>query len=683
MTTLHRVRAHATHALVCLACAFVVVGCGGDGPQFGGSGGGSAGGNPNFGNAFDGVDNSGRFVQIFLARDPSSQTSPSGSFDASNSRVSISAANNFANLTNQQVSGTFSGDTFSLSVVGGTTRYAGRFVDPDVVELTPVGSSTKYVVTRNVNDQFAPRLSSIWTFAVAPQRSLQLRPSSGFFDDAVTLRFEGTEFDNGTTSPVTGYASVSRVILTIQRTSGPVTLDGRFRKGATGWLTDFIHFTDGTEIRRGGTPDAQRVIFAASDGSSSPRRLIDVDTNGVDRREIAGASSAIPDVSKFAPSPDGSRVAVVSRDLFIVDLATKAVTPITNTLAAGGQVLDVAWAPDGRSIAYISFDSSSSGAAVYMRSLTGGAATPAIASATVRSTTDTSRYRIAWSPSGALIAFTMNLQPAGDAFGLHAASSSGANVKMVWPLLDNVVDFSWSPVGSRIAYRTTNAFELWTDDVAEILKPGGSPSPSLKAQSVDSYVWSGNGSSLAFISGSGSQSNVWKVDVATSSVTRLSPTAYAVGGVVQYLRWAPDNSRVAYLAAKPAGWRWITSDGTENVLTDDKAFTCNSIAPSLSWSPAGNTVAYFTTIDSECQLVLHDLQSNQRRPITQKMQPLFADAGIRWLNDGSRLVFQADADFNNGNDLWIAYTGGTTARKISDRLDGLDTLDFQQGFYLH
>jgi Tol biopolymer transport system component len=660
---------------VLLSAVVLLTACGGGADQFGGGGGGTTITNPNFKDQFLGINSEDRLFALFLPKRDTTNDPPTGTFGDS-AALTVSVAGDIGETTRHDVTGSFNQASFNFTTTDTSERYTGRFLDADSIELTRPNGGT-VVLTRDVNEGFKPHVSSVWTFASAPTDLLQLWPAGTSSDNDVSLLLQGVEFKDGQTSTITGSASVSRMTLRIARASGVVTLQGRYRARTAG-AADLIDMNDGSQLLRGGMPDPQRALFAVTNGFV--RTLIDVDSKGLDRRFITGVGTSISDFQRFFASPDGSKIAVIATDLFIVDRASKVVTPITSVAQAGGQVLDVAWAPGGGAIAYITFDSSSQGSTVYLRSLSPGATASPVTSSTVRSTTNLSRYRIGFSASGTFVAFTTNLQPTGDAFGLFAVTSSGNVQKQVWPLEDNVEDFVWSPTGTRIAYRTTAARELWTDDVAAIFAPAGAPSPRLKSQEAETYVWSANGASLAYVTSSGGLMNAWKNDPETNQSTRLTPTPYT--SLAPYLSWAPDNIRVAYLPLSNANG-WVISDGAERTLTDTNALACNNSYPSFAWSPAATKAAYLASSSGGgCELVVLDLGTMQRRAVSQEVQAPFADPAVRWLSDGLRIAVAVPSTIGFGNDLWVAYVTGSVALKISDRIDGEDVLDTELVYQL-
>lgn len=661
--------------ILAFACLLILSACGGGGgSQFGdapSSPGFSPGGDANYTFGFEGVDDQGRMVRMNLFQ---SSTTMTGTFtDGSN--LSFSSATDFQVFSQQDVTGSYDAHGFTVTVTASGAGYQGIFVSTDVVHLTAPGSTQPIVLVRNSNGQFVPHMSDVWSFTGGTPHRLQLgRVQPDSTDGDTTVQVQGTEILSGVSAPVSGYASVSHVHLTIARSTGTVSLDGFFAAAGSGWDQNTIVFGDGSTMVRGGTPDAQRVLFALTDGFNDAQ-LVDVDSDGVQRRLLV-ASADTPDVLKFVPSPDKTRVALIASasalhpgDLHVIDRSTGLATRITNVVAAGGDVFDVAWSPDGSTLAYIARADGSSPSTVFLASPAGTSAT-SVAVAKVGSTEDEFRDLVVWSNDGRYVAF-VTAGESSTGYDLRVAKGDGSDVRTVWTSsAGNVSQFAWSSSSDVLAFTSDNASELWTADVGAAYISGAlPPAIDLRSQGVATFAWSPDGVKLAFVQVAGSDASALALDTRTNTALFLSSNLLAPSGVMTYLSWSPDSSRVAYLPV--AGSGWVIADGVSapQILADPGAWNCNDQYPSLAWSPDSSRVAYLTApTSSTCALAAYVLANQTESLISQSTALPVHDPAIRWLNDSKRVLVAMTSDQSNDN-LFVADIRGTTAFELSSQLD--------------
>jgi Tol biopolymer transport system component len=102
------------------------------------------------------------------------------------------------------------------------------------------------------------------------------------------------------------------------------------------------------------SPDGRRIAFTSRIlGESEHPVLVIMNADGSDPQPVRIApNDQTLRMGSFAWSPDGTAIAFSHGGLFILDLATREVSQMTEGIVVGG----TSWSPDGRSIAAVIFD---------------------------------------------------------------------------------------------------------------------------------------------------------------------------------------------------------------------------------------------------------------------------------------------------------------------------------------
>ncbi|HET9364025.1 MAG TPA: hypothetical protein VFP71_03460, partial [Candidatus Angelobacter sp.] len=348
-------------------------------------------------------------------------------------------------------------------------------------------------------------------------------------------------------------------------------------------------------------PPASRAIAfssaAALDGSSgsiSTENIWLANADGSGTTPLTRLTNGAFAVDNLVWSPDGSKLAFISSraldgsdalntnstfNLWVMNADGSGAAPLTRLTNTSGQgVLDLAWSPDGRRIAFDSdrvLDGSDAASAngtsnVWVVNSDGtGAAIP------LTHFTVANAELPVWSPDGSRIAFTssgaLDGSDAGFAVNIWVMNADGSSATPVTRL---TAAFSsnpaFSPDGSKLAFLSSreldgsdafiNASNLW---VAKTDGSGAIPLTRYSTQGIGSVfggIWSPDGKELAFEStaaldgsdalNANSTRNVWVANTDGSGAipwTKLAYSSFSTFGAIPK-GWSPDGSSLAFIS---------------------------------------------------------------------------------------------------------------------------------------
>jgi TolB protein len=197
----------------------------------------------------------------------------------------------------------------------------------------------------------------------------------------------------------------------------------------------------------------------------------------------------------------------------------------------------------------------------------------------------------AWSPDGRLVAFVKNNGSSsdlwvmnGDGSGAHAITQNGGGGGK---LTNWAFQPAWSPDGRQLAYvseETTFDLALW------VINPDGSGRRLLA--SLDSYTggidtptWSPDGARIAFTAYRNGMPQIWSLVLKTSAWAQLSKNAAGAYDAA----WSPDGAHLAYVG-RESGKNdvWVIDENGANPVR----ITTNGWSRSPAWSPDGSRLGY-------------------------------------------------------------------------------------------
>ena len=418
--------------------------------------------------------------------------------------------------------------------------------------------------------------------------------------------------------------------------------------------------------------------------------------------------------SRFSWAPDSSRIAYLADqetqsfpELFTSLPDGTGNVKVSGTMVAGGSVSPQAvnypgdrtyygfsWAPNSSRIAYVA-NQESSGTSELFTSLPAGGGNVKVSGALGLFGQVATLY-FSWAPDSSRISY-IAYQGAPAAYELFTTlPAAAASTKVSGTLVagGNVTygPVQWSPDSSRIAYsadQSTDAIvELYTSPPATAVGNVKVSGALVAGGAVDGYFfrWAPDSSRIAYVADQDTdqQFELYTSPAATAvGNAKVSGTLIPAGDVLAgSIRWAPDSSRIAYLADQD------TDDQLE-IFTSSPATSAGNVKISGPMAVGGGAVNSFA-LDP---LVLWAPDSSQLAyiadQVTNDVQELFTSfpatevgndrvsgtliAGrsvlnLRWTGDGTRLVYESDEGSDGVFQLFSVNPDGTGEVQVSGRV---------------
>lgn len=390
-------------------------------------------------------------------------------------------------------------------------------------------------------------------------------------------------------------------------------------------------------------PDSSRIAYVADENVAGRLELYTVTPSGAGRIKVSGTLVGGGAVNDFKWSPDSTRLLYNAdqdvfdeNELYVVPAAGGAVVQVSGALVSGGTVSGVtyAWAPDGSRISYVAAQDAVSVFELFT-SLPTGAGNVQVSGALVGGGNVLAVH--AWAPDSSRIAYHADQETLGTYELYSSLPAGGGNVEVSAALVagqDVELGWAWSPDSSRIAYIADQD----TPDILEL------------------YTGLADGSGQDKVSG----------------------TMVLNGGVALFnLRWAPDGSRIAYLANQDDEneYELFTSlpDGTGNVQVSSPLALGEDVDDQFYyWSPDSTRLLYRTSGSGGGNIVYKvwtALAAGGEDGLVNSSLSSF----MMWTDDSSRVVFTSQdvIQVNVGTfvpgpmELFTALPDGSDARRIS------------------
>lgn len=221
----------------------------------------------------------------------------------------------------------------------------------------------------------------------------------------------------------------------------------------------------------------------------------------------------------------------------------------------------------------------------------------------------------AWAPDGKSIAY---IGPAGVGFDIWTVATTGGQPRRLTTNQRLKKHPRWSPDGKWIAFISVQ--ENGNSDLRAVSLDGQSTLPLTDtAAEEDELAWSPDSKHIAFTQRFGSQSGIMSVDVQSNSVRKLAD------GLVSTLRWSPDGKWILFVAEERRENDDIflipADGGTPRLLTPG---TPRFRDTSPDWAPDSRRIVYASDESGYSNLYILDIQSGSRRALTVGTTDLLA-----------------------------------------------------------
>jgi Tol biopolymer transport system component len=427
------------------------------------------------------------------------------------------------------------------------------------------------------------------------------------------------------------------------------------------------------------SPDGSRIAFV--EGAA---RFYDVDVSSCTRPDSSldqvpprlfvadvASGTAVPLIDLVSPdscvlpfpqpqwSPDGAKIALARRGVYLVDVATGQLTEIVPT----GDVVDAAWSPDGQrlAVAVAPSDGDPSGRVLVVGADGQGLVEIARQNEWIHS--------LAWSPLGDLIAFAAGA----DEAWLFVVNPDGSGLRSLAQGVKG--GLAWSPDGRRLAVALVDPHSSPSDPNIYTVDIDNGATARLTDVAAWEYSpsWSADGSTIAFVSCRDAQGGIFAVHPDGS----LTPLVPIHDGEPPEAFLGPDRRLIVPAPASvegnplpqgtlsPDGRHLANSVSTGSMLSegcsgdvrdiyirnvDGSEITNVTNTPDinemeLAWSPDSRLLALTSGVPPRCHLVPGRLEvmkadGSERRLLADFSSSRGQVEPPEWVAGGSALLFR-------------------------------------------
>lgn len=411
------------------------------------------------------------------------------------------------------------------------------------------------------------------------------------------------------------------------------------------------------------SPDGSRVVYFWNRGGDAGLYIKPVD--GPPRRLETGRAGDLHWCGYSKWSPTGELIAFLangegdSKNVWVISPAGG--HPRLLTSASG---IDLAWTPDGQSLAFVDRNSSGEPFSIFAIPLNGGQRRR-LTAPPLGTFGDT---HCAFSPDGrrlAVVRYSSRYQS--DLFVVRIDDPEGEHVDRVTTGAPGITGVDWSPDGRVIVFGSHQG--LWKVPLTGARKPtrvaafnGGALFPVFSRPS-------GQGSSIRLAYQSDiTDVNIWRWDLARHQAKKIAGSTW----YDDFPAIAPSGDRVAF-ASNRTGENEIWVADADGSNPQQVTFHRGPVVMSPAWSPDGSHLAFSSEVGGNRDIyVIRPDGSKSNRVTTAPSQ----ETNPSWSPDGRWIYFRSDQ--GGVGQLWKmpAAGGGTPIRVTTgEALQGFPSPD--------